>query len=139
MNRRHKTIKTQIKKGKLKLPKKSLPKTIDPEALMNDNTINFNSNNSSSSNRRTSNSDNNDIPTEKNISDKDTLTMMVTLKGSRWAYIENYSYIADYTDKMIKIMGKEQMLVLEGRQLSLIYFTEDDLLLGGRILSIRYL
>ncbi len=126
MNRRHKTIKTQIKKGKLKLPKKSLPKTIDPEALMNDNI-------------RTSNSDNNDISTEKNISDKDTLTMMVTLKGSRWAYIENYSYIADYTDKMIKIMGKEQMLVLEGRRLSLIYFTEDDLLLGGRILSIRYL
>ncbi len=126
MNRRHKTIKTQIKKGKLKLPKKSLPKTIDPEALMNDNT-------------RTSNSDNNDISTEKNISDKDTLTMMVTLKGSRWAYIENYSYIADYTDKMIKIMGKEQMLVLEGMRLSLIYFTEDDLLLGGRILSIRYL
>lgn len=126
MNRRHKTIKTQIKKGKLKLPKKSLPKTIDPEALMNDNT-------------RTSNSDNNDISTEKNISDKDTLTMMVTLKGSRWAYIENYSYIADYTDKMIKIIGKEQMLVLEGMRLSLIYFTEDDLLLGGRILSIRYL
>ena len=126
MNRRHKTIKNQIKKGKLKLPKKSLPKTIDPEALMNDNT-------------RTSNSDNNDISTEKNISDKDTLTMMVTLKGSRWAYIENYSYIADYTDKMIKIMGKEQMLVLEGMRLSLIYFTEDDLLLGGRILSIRYL
>ncbi len=126
MNRRHKTIKTQIKKGKLKLPKKSLPKTIDPEALMNDNTC-------------TSNSDNNDISTEKNISDKDTLTMMVTLKGSRWAYIENYSYIADYTDKMIKIMGKEQMLVLEGMRLSLIYFTEDDLLLGGRILSIRYL
>ena len=126
MNRRHKTIKTQIKKGKLKLPKKSLPKTIDPEALMNDNT-------------RTSNSDNNDISTEKNISDKDTMTMMVTLKGSRWAYIENYSYIADYTDKMIKIMGKEQMLVLEGMRLSLIYFTEDDLLLGGRILSIRYL
>ncbi len=110
MNRRHKTIKTQIKKGKLKLPKKSLPKTIDPEALMNDN-----------------------------ISDQDTLTMMVTLKGSRWAYIENYSYIADYTDEMIKIMGKEQMLVLEGRRLSLIYFTEDDLLLGGRILNIRYL
>ena len=126
MNRRHKTIKTQIKKGKLKLPKKSLPKTIDPEALMNDNI-------------RTSNSDNNDISTEKNISDKDTLTMMVTLKGSRWAYIENYSYIADYTDKMIKIMGKEQMLVLEGMRLSRIYFTEDDLLLGGRILSIRYL
>ena len=126
MNRRHKTIKTQIKKGKLKLPKKSLPKTLDPEALMNDNI-------------RTSNSDNNDISTEKNISDKDTLTMMVTLKGSRWAYIENYSYIADYTDKMIKIMGKEQMLVLEGMRLSLIYFTEDDLLLGGRILSIRYL
>ena len=126
MNRRHKTIKTQIKKGKLKLPKKSLPKTIDPEALMNDNI-------------RTSNSDNNDISTEKNISDKDTLTMMVTLNGSRWAYIENYSYIADYTDKMIKIMGKEQMLVLEGMRLSLIYFTEDDLLLGGRILSIRYL
>ena len=126
MNRRHKTIKTQIKKGKLKLPKKSLPKTIDPEALMNDNI-------------RTSNSDNNDISTEKNISDKDTLTMMVTLKGSRWAYIENYSYISDYTDKMIKIMGKEQMLVLEGMRLSLIYFTEDDLLLGGRILSIRYL
>ena len=126
MNRRHKTIKTQIKKGKLKLPKKSLPKTIDPEALMNDNI-------------RTSNSDNNDISTEKNISDKDTLTMMVTLKGSRWAYIENYSYIAEYTDKMIKIMGKEQMLVLEGMRLSLIYFTEDDLLLGGRILSIRYL
>ena len=126
MNRRHKTIKPQIKKGKLKLPKKSLPKTIDPEALMNDNI-------------RTSNSDNNDISTEKNISDKDTLTMMVTLKGSRWAYIENYSYIADYTDKMIKIMGKEQMLVLEGMRLSLIYFTEDDLLLGGRILSIRYL
>ena len=126
MNRMHKTIKTQIKKGKLKLPKKSLPKTIDPEALMNDNI-------------RTSNSDNNDISTEKNISDKDTLTMMVTLKGSRWAYIENYSYIADYTDKMIKIMGKEQMLVLEGMRLSLIYFTEDDLLLGGRILSIRYL
>ena len=90
-------------------------------------------------NIRTSNSDNNDISTEKNISDKDTLTMMVTLKGSRWAYIENYSYIADYTDKMIKIMGKEQMLVLEGMRLSLIYFTEDDLLLGGRILSIRYL
>ena len=126
MNRRHTTIHTQLKKGKLKLPKKSLPKTIDPEALMNDNI-------------RTSNSDNNDISTEKNISDKDTLTMMVTLKGSRWAYIENYSYIADYTDKMIKIMGKEQMLVLEGMRLSLIYFTEDDLLLGGRILSIRYL
>ena len=126
MNRRHKTIKTQIKKGKLKLPKKSLPKTIDPEALMNDNT-------------RTSNSDNNDISTEKNISDKDTLTMMVTLKGSRWAYIENYSYIADYTDKIIKILGKEQLRVLEGMRLSLIYFTEDDLLLGGRILSIRYL
>ena len=126
MNRRHKTIKTQIKKGKLKLPKKSLPKTIDPEALMNDNT-------------RTSNSDNNDISTEKNISDKDTLTMMVTLKGSRWAYIENYSYIEYYTEKIIKIMCKEQMLVLEGMRLSLIYFTEDDLLLGGRILSIRYL
>lgn len=112
MNRRHKTVTKQIKKGRLQLPKKSLPKTIEPEMITD---------------------------AQDNLKSRDDKMMTVTLKGSKWVYIENYSYIADYNDKMIKITGKEQMLVIEGRRLSLIYFTEDDLLLGGRILTVKYI
>ena len=127
MNCRHKTASKQLKKGILKLPKKSPPKTLDPEVIMQASMKTSDAENTKQSGKAVA------------LSGKDALTMMVTLKGSRWAYIENYSYIADYNAQMIKIMGKEQMVVLEGRQLSIVYFTEDDLLLCGRILSVRYL
>ena len=91
------------------MPKKTLPGTQDADALMTDPKI------------------------------KDKKVMTVTMKDCRWIHIENYEYIVDFTEKCVKIMGKTQMICVEGGHLTIIYFTEDDILISGRIMSVKYI
>lgn len=109
MNQRHHHLYVKhLEKGRFVMPKRGLPKTPDIDGMM-----------------------------EKDMA-KEKKTFFVTVRGSRWVHIENYAYIADYKEDKIKIMGKQQMMIIEGRCLSIIYFTEDDVLIKGCIYAVRY-
>lgn len=108
-NKHHKTYKGNIKKGRLQLPKKTLPGTPDIDTMM-----------------------------AKDM-EKESMAPLIHMRGRRWIHIENYTGIADYKENKIKIMGKQQMITIQGRGLSIIYFTEDDVLIGGMIQSIDFM
>lgn len=104
----HKHFVKEKKKNQFSMPKKGTPKTPDLEEL------------------------------SQIVPAKPGVVMTVTMKGCRWIHIENYNYIADYKENVIKIMGKQQLLVVEGCHLSILYFTEDDILIEGRIYKVYY-
>lgn len=104
----HKNYVKHFTKGRFAMPKKSLPDTPDLEAMMED------------------------------IPEKSSKAFLITLRSNRWVHVENYSNIADYKENRIKIMGKQHLIIIEGKGLSIIYFTEDDILVSGIIQSVRY-
>lgn len=64
---------------------------------------------------------------------------MVTMRAGRWVHVENYGVITAYGAEALKLSGKTWKICVEGKNLSLVYFTEDDLLVSGRIAQIHFL
>lgn len=63
---------------------------------------------------------------------------MISMRGNRWIHIENYRTIADYQCNYVKVTGSGWFLCIEGSQLKIAYFTEDDMLICGNIEQIRF-
>lgn len=72
---------------------------------------------------------------------KDTMlgASIVTLTGNREAFIENYKGILEYTKESIVLQGKNCRICFEGRQLSVDYYTNEDMKISGSIEAVRYL
>lgn len=63
---------------------------------------------------------------------------ILTAVGNNELYIENYKGILEYTSNCIRIQGKNTYIAIEGRGLKIDYYTEEDMLIKGCILSIQY-
>ncbi len=72
---------------------------------------------------------------------KDTMlgAAIVTLTGNREAFIENYKGILEYNTQSIVLQGKNCKICFEGRQLSIDYYTNEDMKISGSIDAVRYL
>jgi len=63
---------------------------------------------------------------------------IVTITGRREVLIENYKGILEYTEEYIKIQTKNAKLTVYGKQLSIEYYTNEDMKVVGFIKSIEY-
>lgn len=72
---------------------------------------------------------------------KDTMlgAAIVTITGNREAFIENYKGILEYTKESIVLQGKNCKISFEGRNLSIDYYTNEDMKISGNIDAVRYL
>lgn len=72
---------------------------------------------------------------------KDSLlgASIVTITGNREAFIENYKGILEYTKESIVVQGKNCKICFEGKELSIDYYTNEDMKISGIMEQIRYL
>lgn len=63
---------------------------------------------------------------------------ILTAIGNEELYIENYKGILEYTANCIRIQGKNTYILIEGRNLTIDHYTEEDMLIKGRIFSVQY-
>ena len=65
-------------------------------------------------------------------------TMKVTLTGNREAWIENYRGLLEYTDKCIRLQGKDGQLEIQGNALCIDYYTNEDMKICGYFSHIKF-
>ena len=72
---------------------------------------------------------------------KDTMlgAAIVTITGNREAFIENYKGIIEYTTESIVLQGKNCKICFEGKNLSIDYYTNEDMKISGSIDAVRYI
>lgn len=64
---------------------------------------------------------------------------IVTVTGNREAFVENYKGILEYTKESIVLQGKNAKICFEGKNLSIDYYTNEDMKISGKIDTLRYL
>lgn len=64
---------------------------------------------------------------------------IVSVTGNREAFIENYRGIIEYTKDSIVLQGKNCRICFQGKQLSIDYYTNEDMKISGIIENVRYL
>ena len=65
--------------------------------------------------------------------------ILVHVTGRQEAYIENYRGIMEYTDTRVMLLGKHCRLVIEGKHLTIPFYTAEEMRITGYIETIRYL
>lgn len=72
---------------------------------------------------------------------KDSLlgASIVTVTGNTDAFVENYKGIIEYTDCRILLQGKTCKIEICGQRLRIVYYTNEDMKICGRIEAVRYL
>ena len=63
---------------------------------------------------------------------------VVTVLGRMELNIENYRGIIEYTDALIRVQTKAGQIRITAKNLSVDYYTNDDMKLTGRIEAIEY-
>ena len=61
---------------------------------------------------------------------------VVTVMGSRNVYIENYRRIECFCEDEIRLRAKTCRLIICGKRLRIEYYTKDEMLVGGQIISV---
>lgn len=71
---------------------------------------------------------------------KDSLlgASIVTVTGNADAFVENYKGIIEYTDCRILLQGKTCKIEICGQRLRIVYYTNEDMKICGRIEAVRY-
>ena len=64
---------------------------------------------------------------------------IVSVTGNREAFIQNYKGILEYTKDTIVLQGKNCRICFQGKQLSIDYYTNEDMKISGIIENVRYL
>lgn len=64
-------------------------------------------------------------------------TIRVTLTGNTRAWVENYKGILEYTERTVLLQGKSGRVSFEGEGLCIEYYTDEDMLIRGRIKSLK--
>ncbi|MBD5520444.1 MAG: sporulation protein [Lachnospiraceae bacterium] len=64
---------------------------------------------------------------------------IVSVTGNKEAFIENYKGILEYTSDSIVLQGKNCRICFQGKQLSIDYYTNEDMKISGVIEAVRYL
>jgi sporulation protein YqfC len=65
--------------------------------------------------------------------------LRVTLTGSTEAWVENYRGLLEYSEQSILLQGKTCQVCFEGTELSIDYYTNEDMKITGCITNVRYL
>ena len=64
---------------------------------------------------------------------------ILTITGNREIWLENYKRILEYTPAQILLQAKTCQICIEGKRLSIDYYTNEDMKISGCICGIRYL
>ena len=64
---------------------------------------------------------------------------IVTITGRKEVLVENYKGIIEYTDEVIVLQGKNEKIMIEGNDLSIDYYSNEDMKIAGKISGVRYL
>ena len=64
-------------------------------------------------------------------------TIRVTLTGNNRAWVENYKVILEYTERTVLLQGKSGRVCFEGEGLCIEYYTNEDMLIRGRIKTLK--
>lgn len=72
---------------------------------------------------------------------KDTIlgAPILTITGNREIWMENYRGILEYTTTQILLQAKTCQICIEGANLSIDYYTNEDMKISGCIKNVRYL
>lgn len=65
--------------------------------------------------------------------------IIINVYGNESALVENYQSIIEYSQNQIKLQGKHIKLLIEGENLLIDRFTEDDCKIYGRIEEVKYI
>lgn len=65
--------------------------------------------------------------------------LRVTMMGSGEAWIENYRGILEYSSQTILLQAKNCQICFEGNNLSIDYYTNEDMKISGCIQCVRYM
>lgn len=63
----------------------------------------------------------------------------VTITGNREIWIENYKGLLEYSNTSIVLQAKNCKVQLEGKSLTIDYYTNEDMKVTGRIQCVKYL
>ena len=63
---------------------------------------------------------------------------IITATGRNEICLENYKGIIEYNGNLIKIQTKACKICIEGKELNILYFTEDEMRITGYIQAIYY-
>lgn len=63
---------------------------------------------------------------------------ILTLTGTNQLCLENYKGIIEYTGEIIRIQAKNCRIQIEGKNLNIDYFTDDEMRISGKINRIEY-
>ena len=64
---------------------------------------------------------------------------IVTATGRNEICLENYKSIIEYNSSLITVQAKTCKICIEGKELNILYFTEDEMKITGFIKSINYI
>lgn len=63
---------------------------------------------------------------------------ILTVTGNHQLCLENYRGIIEYTGEIIRIQAKSCRIHIEGKNLNIDYFTDDEMRISGKISRIEY-
>ena len=63
---------------------------------------------------------------------------IITATGRNEICLENYKRIIEYNGNLVKVQAKTCRICIEGKQLNILYFTEDEMRITGYIQAIYY-
>ena len=63
---------------------------------------------------------------------------IITATGRNEICLENYKGIIEFNGSIIKVQTKHCKICIEGKQLNILYFTEDEMRITGYIQAIYY-
>lgn len=65
--------------------------------------------------------------------------VMVRAEGKHKVCIENYRHIIEYTQECVRIQTKNGRIHIEGTELVVAYYREEEMCIAGNIQAIRYI
>jgi sporulation protein YqfC len=63
---------------------------------------------------------------------------IITATGRNEVCLENYKGIIEYNSNIVKVQTKACKICIEGKELNILYFTEDEMRVTGLITAIHY-
>lgn len=64
---------------------------------------------------------------------------IITITGNTDILIENYKGILQYSDELILLQGKNCKIELKGKELNIVYYTNEDMKISGIITNICFI
>ena len=61
------------------------------------------------------------------------------MTGENDVFVENYKGILQYSDDLILLQGKNRRIELKGKNLTIVYYTNEDMKIRGMIETISFL